>query len=200
MCRSANVQEKLFVELIWGQIKGYVARNNKEFTLAAVRQLYEEAKALVTPEEWLKCVHHVKLEEGKYWEMDGLQDEIAPVVINFGDDSEDDSDDDDDDSYDNDDNDDDNDDNSAGMDDSGFLAEAVDSDVDNVNSDNEDDIVCLLCHRKEPPSSASNDFGWVFCDSCGSWIHCECSVRKVPSSLKDPFVCDICHPKMYCTL
>ena len=61
------------------------------------------------------------------------------------------------------------------MDDSVVLVEDVDFDYDNVNFDNEDNVVCLLCQRKEPP----NDFGRVFCDSCGSWIHSDCSARKV---------------------
>lgn len=38
------------IEMVWSQVKGYIAANNRSFTLAGVEELLDEAIALVTPE------------------------------------------------------------------------------------------------------------------------------------------------------
>ncbi|XP_026324028.1 uncharacterized protein LOC113233205 [Hyposmocoma kahamanoa] len=38
------------IELVWAQVKGHVARNNKTFKMTEVKQLFEEGLQLVTPQ------------------------------------------------------------------------------------------------------------------------------------------------------
>lgn len=83
------------IELIWSQVKGYVAGNNKTFSLPEVRKLLEEGIRRVTKENWEKCVSHVKKEEEKLWELDNIiedMEESNPFVINLSNESSDDSD------------------------------------------------------------------------------------------------------------
>jgi hypothetical protein len=56
--------------MIWAQVKGYVAANNKTFKLGDVRLLLEKGIQNVTPERWEKCVQHVIKEEDKMWNLD----------------------------------------------------------------------------------------------------------------------------------
>lgn len=52
------------IELVWSQVKGYVAANNTAFTLAGVEKLLHEGIALVSQENWSKdCAHVEHLEE-----------------------------------------------------------------------------------------------------------------------------------------
>ncbi|XP_037502653.1 uncharacterized protein LOC125756741 [Rhipicephalus sanguineus] len=52
------------IEIVWSQVKGYIAANNRSFTLAGDEELVDEAIALVTPENCLRdCAHVVRLEE-----------------------------------------------------------------------------------------------------------------------------------------
>lgn len=77
------------IELIWAQVKGYVARNNNTFKLQEVRQLLMDSLANVTAENWQSAIKHVIAEEEKMWDLDGLIDEtteIEPVIINLGED------------------------------------------------------------------------------------------------------------------
>lgn len=46
------------IELIWAQIKGHVANNNKKFTMTEVTRLTNEGILLTTAEEWGKVVSH----------------------------------------------------------------------------------------------------------------------------------------------
>ena len=76
------------IELIWSQVKGYVAQNNTTFKLVDVRKLLEEACIQVTPEKWANCVRHVaEVEEPRCWDLDDRIDSIEPVVINVANDS-----------------------------------------------------------------------------------------------------------------
>jgi transposase len=47
------------IELVWAQIKGYVAARNKTFRTREVKELLEEAVRKVSPDNWDKCVRHV---------------------------------------------------------------------------------------------------------------------------------------------
>lgn len=47
------------IEMIWSQVKGYVANNNKTFKLAEVKQLLREGISKVNAESWKKCIKHV---------------------------------------------------------------------------------------------------------------------------------------------
>ena len=60
------------IELVWAQVKGYVAKNNKTFKLADVLRLIEEGFTKVTPNAWAKCCDHVVKVEEEYWKSDAL--------------------------------------------------------------------------------------------------------------------------------
>lgn len=50
------------IEVIWSHVKGYVAANNKKFTISKVERLTDEAIQKVTADNWKKAVSHVKKE------------------------------------------------------------------------------------------------------------------------------------------
>ena len=47
-------------ELIWGDIKGFVARNNLPFKFRDVKELIELAFEQVTNDKWKNCSEHVE--------------------------------------------------------------------------------------------------------------------------------------------
>ena len=75
------------IELIWSQVKGYVARENRTFKLAEVERLSREALAAVTPELWSNCCRHVvDTIELKMRRLDNLQDNMVErIIVNLGD-------------------------------------------------------------------------------------------------------------------
>lgn len=81
------------IELIWAQVKGYIAANNKTFKLPEVKHLLEQSIKRVTRESWKKCVEHVLKEEEKLWKLDdiieGMEEENAQFVINVENDNSD---------------------------------------------------------------------------------------------------------------
>lgn len=68
------------IELIWADIKGYVARKNTSFKMADVKKLLEEGIENITAEKWSNCVQHVVKEEHKLY---GLDDSIDKTVDSF---------------------------------------------------------------------------------------------------------------------
>ena len=80
------------IELAWSLVKGYVAKNNKKFTLKEIESLVPEGIKKVTPPLWKKFVEHTEKVEDEYWERDGLvEDVVEEIMINVGDDSDDES-------------------------------------------------------------------------------------------------------------
>lgn len=76
------------IELIWADIKGYVARNNTTFKFKDVKQLLEDGIKQVTAEKWKNCVEHVKKEEIKMRGMDNTIDKtVDRFIINVTHDS-----------------------------------------------------------------------------------------------------------------
>ena len=69
------------IELIWAQVKGHVAQNNKTFKLTDVRNLFQEGIQKITATEWSKCVSHVVKEEEKMSRLDMLIDNITDTFI-----------------------------------------------------------------------------------------------------------------------
>lgn len=70
------------IELIWAQVKNWVARNNTTFKLPDVKNLFVEAIGTVTPDNWLNAINHVKKVEQKMWEMDEVIDlQVEPLII-----------------------------------------------------------------------------------------------------------------------
>jgi transposase len=82
------------IELIWANMKGWVARNNTTFKLPDVQELCHKAVERITQEMWHNACQHVLKEEEKLWRMDGLIDNtIDSFIIKITDsDSESDSD------------------------------------------------------------------------------------------------------------
>lgn len=68
------------IEVIWSQVKGYVAANTTTFTLAGIEKLVPESTDLVTPDNWLRaCAHVKKIEE--LWQREGLNDARLDQLI-----------------------------------------------------------------------------------------------------------------------
>ncbi|XP_047020337.1 uncharacterized protein LOC124630462 [Helicoverpa zea] len=73
------------IELIWAQMKGYVAQNNKSFKLKEVQQLLPQALANITAEKWQSCIAHTIKEEERFCQLDGIMDEVVErFIINVG--------------------------------------------------------------------------------------------------------------------
>lgn len=72
------------IELVWSQVKGYIAARNTGFTLAEVEKLLPEALASVRQEKWQNCCAHVEQVEAEAWERDMIVDsEIEPLVFSI---------------------------------------------------------------------------------------------------------------------
>jgi len=73
------------IELIWAQIKGYVAERNKKFTITEIKKLTHEAMENVTGSDWEKAVKHTKTVIERAWENEGIMEEaVERVIINLG--------------------------------------------------------------------------------------------------------------------
>jgi len=60
------------IKLVWGIMKGDVARNNTTYKMGDIKRLFLDAVAKVSP-VWKKCVEEVHLEiQPKFWELDNL--------------------------------------------------------------------------------------------------------------------------------
>ncbi|RVE40529.1 hypothetical protein evm_014822 [Chilo suppressalis] len=46
------------IELVWAQVKGHVANNNKTYKMQEVKTLFQEGIIKVTPTKWSDCVSH----------------------------------------------------------------------------------------------------------------------------------------------
>ena len=70
------------IELIWSDIKGYVARKNLSFKFTDVKVLIEEAFQKVTCKKWANCCSHVEGVEKNYWLTDiAVEKELDGIVI-----------------------------------------------------------------------------------------------------------------------
>ena len=81
------------IELIWSQVKGYVAERNSTFKIADVEKLTHEAINSITTAAWKDCVKHAeKLQQDDFEREFIIDSVIEPVIINLRDsDSDDDS-------------------------------------------------------------------------------------------------------------
>ncbi|GBL81144.1 hypothetical protein AVEN_83195-1 [Araneus ventricosus] len=64
------------IELIWAQVKGYIARQNQTFKLPEVKTLLLEALDKVSGNDWKNAVAHVTKIEKEFWTMDGLIEDV----------------------------------------------------------------------------------------------------------------------------
>lgn len=73
------------IELIWAQIKNYVACHNTTFKFADLKKLFCDALNTINSEKWKKCIQHVRDKvEVKMWELDNIiEAKIEPIIISI---------------------------------------------------------------------------------------------------------------------
>lgn len=70
------------IELIWANVKGYVARKNTNFKFDEVKQLLQEGLQQITSENWKRCVEHViKEEDNFYSKIDEMIDKTVDSFV-----------------------------------------------------------------------------------------------------------------------
>lgn len=69
------------IEMVWSQVKRYVASNNTTFKLAAVEKLVYEAFEQVTPKQWANYEDRVVKLEKEMAELENLQDAVVDTFI-----------------------------------------------------------------------------------------------------------------------
>ena len=69
------------IELAWAQVKRYIKKNNKLFTLTHVKELTLDGFTKVGPENWKKLVEHAIKIEDKFWEQDELYEQYLDEFI-----------------------------------------------------------------------------------------------------------------------
>jgi transposase len=79
------------IELIWAQVKGFVAKNNTTFGLKDVKELTYAAFEKITKDVWTKAEEHVVKIEKEYCKENCIdRSVIEPIIIDFCDDDSDD--------------------------------------------------------------------------------------------------------------
>lgn len=78
------------IELIWGDLKDGVARDNTTFKVAEVKELVKSGSARIDQQRWSNACKHVEESvEQVYWKKDGIQSECPRIIIHIDSDSED---------------------------------------------------------------------------------------------------------------
>ena len=69
-------------DLVWAQVKGYAAANNKDFTMAVIERFAKEGIQNVAAEKWKKCVDYV-IREVKlhYRTCDGIVEQVVERLV-----------------------------------------------------------------------------------------------------------------------
>lgn len=72
------------IELIWADVKNYVAENNKTFKFADVKNIFGDAINNITSDKWKNCIQHVREKvEKQMWELDNIVEvQVEPLIIN----------------------------------------------------------------------------------------------------------------------
>ena len=79
------------IELIWAQVKGFVANNNTTFRLKDVKKLTCAAFETITKDVWTKAKEQVVKIEKEYCKENCIDKSvIEPIIIDFYDDDSDD--------------------------------------------------------------------------------------------------------------
>jgi hypothetical protein len=75
------------MELIWAQVKGFVAKNNTTFRLKDAKELTYAAFEKITKDVWTKAEEHVVKIEKEYCKENCIdRSVIPPIIIDFCDD------------------------------------------------------------------------------------------------------------------
>ena len=81
------------IEMVWGDVKGYVGRENNTFKTNDVKDLIIKGFKTITPEKWTNFCNHVENKiEPQYWKSDHIIEDIPKIIINLDSDSDTDSD------------------------------------------------------------------------------------------------------------
>ena len=154
------------IEMVWSDLKGYVARRNSSYKKKDIIRLFEEAKSRFDAERWANFENHVVREfEEKLWQIDGLRDEeVSPFLIDVTEGDSDDSD----------------------IEDSFEEGEGDDNENDmDICTGFPDDTLCNICQKVRKGKKAV-----LFqCDMCGAWFHDKCCTK---AALKEN-MCTRCH-------
>lgn len=77
------------IELIWADVKQYVADKNLTFKFGDMKILFEKGISRISPAKWKKCVEHVRQKvETKMWELDNIIEvQVEPLIIAVNEDS-----------------------------------------------------------------------------------------------------------------
>ena len=79
------------IELAWASVKGYVAKQNKDFKLKDVERLTPQGFEHTTTDMWRNFCRHVIDIENRYIEQDGIvEDTVEEMRIEIGEDDDDD--------------------------------------------------------------------------------------------------------------
>ena len=71
------------IELIWSQVKRFVASQNTTFRLKDVKILAQDAIQSITQEAWKKATDHVISIEDRLCAAEGIIESIPPVIVSF---------------------------------------------------------------------------------------------------------------------
>lgn len=79
------------IELVWSDVKGFVAQENRKFKMQLLEDLVWKGIRQVSGSKWKSYVQHVKNEEERMGRLDhiidGVVDNLSPVIVNLQDDS-----------------------------------------------------------------------------------------------------------------
>ena len=76
------------IELVWAQVKHFVAKGNTTYRMSDVKKLVEDGLESITPEKWKKCCDHVIELENYYTKSERITQAIEPVIIHLDSDVE----------------------------------------------------------------------------------------------------------------
>jgi hypothetical protein len=71
-------------EMVWGDVEGYVGRENNTFKTNDVKDLIIKGFKTITPEKWTNFCNHVENKiEPQYWKSDHIIEEIPKIIVNL---------------------------------------------------------------------------------------------------------------------
>ena len=74
------------IELIWGDEKNDVARENKSITIEGVKKLFRKRRSKINKDICRNFIQHVRSVEDRYWEMDRIIDQkMDKLMFSVGD-------------------------------------------------------------------------------------------------------------------
>ena len=77
------------IEMIWGNLKGYIGRRHLQFRMTNIKVLIKEGTGRIGEKEWSAYCTHVEKAEQDYWKSDiAVEAEIERIVIHVDSDSD----------------------------------------------------------------------------------------------------------------